>query len=303
VTFWRTDQAAERRRVRRPVESTSLTNSLITRDFVSNLWCVTDTAVTAGLLGDPTRVRILEVLTAGPMRTSELAAATEMSPAALSRHLNLLRKAEVIARRDVADDGRGRAYELQPGALDALAGWLRSTSWAAELAAVSEQPQTRELLARMGGFLDAFAASDVGFFERHLRPDAVLVFPGTSGLFDKRGCLDSVASHPPYRAHHILTEPAVSADGAAGWVGRLQVDQHDRRGPCRSEPARRARAGRSSGSAQRRRDDTATVVTRTRKHACVRTTPPPGRHIVTTTTEAVPRGAVAAKVRCPIPVT
>ena len=97
--------------------------------------------------------------------------------------------------------------------------------------------------------------------------------------------------------------PAVSADGAAGWVGRLQVDQHDRRGPCRSEPARRARAGRSSGSAQRRRDDTATVVTRTRRHACVRTTPPPGRHIVTTTTEAVPRGAVAAKVRCPIPVT
>ena len=85
-----------------------------------------------------------------------------------------------------------------------------------------------------------------------------------------------------------------------GWVGRLQVDQHDRRGPCRSEPARRARAGRSSGSAQRRRDATATVVTRTRKHACVRTTPPPGRHIVTTTTEAVPRGAVAAKVRCPI---
>ncbi len=218
MTFWRTDQAAERRRVRRPVESTSLTNSLITRDFVSNLWCVTDTAVTAGLLGDPTRVRILEVLTAGPMRTSELAAATEMSPAALSRHLNLLRKAEVIARRDVADDGRGRAYELQPGALDALAGWLRSTSWAAELAAVSEQPQTRELLARMGGFLDAFAASDVGFFERHLRPDAVLVFPGTSGLFDKRGCLDSVASHPPYRAHHILTEPAVRLLGAATTV-------------------------------------------------------------------------------------
>jgi len=179
---------------------------------------VTGTAVTASLLGDPTRVRILEALTAGPMRTIELAAATGMTPAALSRHLNLLRKAEVIARRDVADDGRGRAYELQPAPLDALAGWLRSTSWAAELATVSGEPQTRELLARMGGFLDAFAASDVGFFERHLRPDAVLVFPYTRSLFDKQGCIDSVASHPPYRRHQILTEPVVRLLGAATTV-------------------------------------------------------------------------------------
>ena len=90
-----------------------------------------DTAATANLLADPTRVRILEALSAGPMRTAQLSAATGMTPAALSRHLNLLRKAEVVARKDVDDDGRGRAYELRPGALDALAGWLRSASWAA----------------------------------------------------------------------------------------------------------------------------------------------------------------------------
>jgi DNA-binding transcriptional ArsR family regulator len=176
---------------------------------------VGDTAVTAGLLGDPTRVRILEALTAGPLRTAELAAATGMTPAALSRHLNLLRNAQVIARRDVVDDGRGRAYELRPGALDALAGWLRSTGWAAELATVSDQPKARELLARMGGFLDAFAASDTAFFERHLRPDAVLVFPGMSRPVDKQGCIDSVASHPPYRRHRIVTEPLVRMLGAA----------------------------------------------------------------------------------------
>ena len=106
-----------------------------------------DTAATANLLSDPTRVRILEALSAGPMRTAQLSAVTGMTPAALSRHLNLLRKAEVVAREDVADDGRGRAYQLRPAALDALAGWLRSASWAAELAATSAQPQTRELLA------------------------------------------------------------------------------------------------------------------------------------------------------------
>jgi len=176
---------------------------------------VIDTAATASLLGDPTRVRILDALTGGPMRTAQLAAATGMTPAALSRHLNLLRKAEVVARLDVADDGRGRAYQLRPAALDALAGWLRSTSWAAELAAGSAQPQTRRLLGRMGGFLDAFATSDSAFFERHLRPDAVLVFPGMSRPVDKQGCIDSVASHPPYRRHQILTEPIVRLLGAA----------------------------------------------------------------------------------------
>ena len=177
-----------------------------------------DTAATANLLADPTRVRILDALIAGPMRTADLSAATGMTPAALSRHLNLLRKAEVVARKDVAEDGRGRAYELRPAALDALAGWLRSTTWAAELAAASIQPRTRELLARMGGFLDAFAASDTGFFERHLRWDAVLIFPGMSEPVDKQGCLDSVASHPPYRRHEILSEPVVRLLGAATTV-------------------------------------------------------------------------------------
>jgi DNA-binding transcriptional ArsR family regulator len=177
-----------------------------------------DTATTANLLSDPTRVRILETLRAGPMRTAQLSAATGMTPAALSRHLNQLRKAEVVAREDVADDGRGRAYQLRPAALDALAGWLRSASWAAELAEASAQPQTRELLARIGGFLDAFAASDVGFFERHLRADAVLIFPGMSQPVDKQGCLESVASHPPYRRYDIRSEPVVRLLGAATTV-------------------------------------------------------------------------------------
>jgi DNA-binding transcriptional ArsR family regulator len=176
---------------------------------------VIETTAIASLLGDPTRMRILDALTSGPRRTTELAAATGMTPAALSRHLNLLREAQIIARRDVADDGRGRAYELRPAALDALVGWLRSTSWAAELGAVSDQPRTREVLARMGGFLDGFAAGDVAFFQRHLHRDAVLVFPGTANPIDKQGCIDTVGIHPAYRRHQILTEPIVRMLGAA----------------------------------------------------------------------------------------
>jgi DNA-binding transcriptional ArsR family regulator len=152
------------------------------------------------------------------MRTTDLAAATGMSPAALSRHLNLLRGAGVVSRGDVDGDGRGRVYQLRPSALETLSGWLRSTSWAAELAASSDRPRTRELLSRMGGFLDAFAAGDVAFFEQHLRADALMVFPDTAGAFDKLGCLDSVSSHPPYRQHRILAEPAVRLLGASTTV-------------------------------------------------------------------------------------
>lgn len=177
-----------------------------------------DTAATASLLGDPTRVHLLEALTSGPRRTTELATATGMTAAALSRHLKLLRNAGLIVRTDVADDGRGRAYQLRPAALDDLAGWLRSTSWAAELAVVSSQPRTRELLAWMGGFLDAFATGDVAFFDRHLRSDVVLVFPGLERPMGKQACLDSVASHPPYRRHQIIAEPAVRQLGAATTV-------------------------------------------------------------------------------------
>jgi DNA-binding transcriptional ArsR family regulator len=176
---------------------------------------VIDTATTASLLGDTTRVRILDVLSGGPMRTAQLSAATGMTAAALSRHLNLLRKAEVVDRVDVVDDGRGRAYRLRPGALDSFADWLHSTRWAAELAAGSAEPQTRQLLGRMGSFLDAFAAADTGFFERHLRSDAVLVFPGMPRPVGKQGCIDSVASHPPYRRHQILAEPTVRVLGPA----------------------------------------------------------------------------------------
>jgi DNA-binding transcriptional ArsR family regulator len=186
---------------------------------------MTDPAQLASLLSDPTRVRILDALRAGPMRTADLSGATDMTPAALSRHLNLLRTAGVIARRDVDGDGRGRADELRPAALDVLAGWLRSTSWAAELAAASDQPRTRELLARMGGFLDAFATADVGFFARHLRADAVLIFPGMSEPVDKQACLDAVASHSPYKRHDIRGEPVVRLVGAATSVITVTADE------------------------------------------------------------------------------
>ncbi len=201
-----------------------LTRALTTHPSVTYRQRMSEVAVSAGLLSDPTRVRILDVLTGGPLRTSELAAATGMSPAALSRHLNLLRRAGAVVRVDVAEDGRGRAYEIRSAALDDLAVWLHTTRWSSELESTSAEPRTRQLLARVGGFLDAFATCDTAFFERHLRHDVVLVFPGVSYLVDKQGCIDSVASHPPYRRHQVLGTPLVRSLGAAVAVITMTVE-------------------------------------------------------------------------------
>ncbi|MDT3444160.1 metalloregulator ArsR/SmtB family transcription factor [Pseudofrankia sp. BMG5.37] len=193
-----------------------------------------DTAAAARLLADPTRVRLLDALTAGPLRTSELAAAASMSAAAVSRHLQLLRDGDVVERLDVADDGRGRAYRLRPAALEHLADWIRSTTWSAELTAAVSHPRTRELVGRIGGFLDALTDSDVSFFERHLGEEAVLIFPGLAEPIDKRGCIQSVSSHPPYQRHQLLAEPTVQLLGTATTVITLHaevgtaVDDHPR---------------------------------------------------------------------------
>jgi hypothetical protein len=105
-----------------------------------------------------------------------------------------------------------------------LAGWIRSTTWAATLASASKQPQTSELLARMGGFLDAFAEGDESYFERHLRDDAVLIFPGATEPFDKQSCVQSVKDHPPFQRHEILAEPTVQPIGSATTVLTFQAE-------------------------------------------------------------------------------
>src|SRR5215471_1129234 len=155
------------------------------------------------------------------MRSNELARRVGVTTAALSRHLNQLRQAGLIQRSDVETDGRGRRYRLCPDPLD---GWIRRATWASKLAAASTEPAAAVLLARMGGFLDAFAARDVVYFEQRLRDDAVLVFPGAGHVFDKAGCIATVATHELYRHHQVVGEPAVQRAGDSATVLTLLVD-------------------------------------------------------------------------------
>jgi len=185
---------------------------------------VSDPGVIAALLADPTRVHILEALSERPMRSNELARRVGATTAALSRHLNQLRQAGLIQRSDVETDGRGRCYRLCPDPLDTLARWIRHATWASKLAAASTEPAAAVLLARMGGFLDAFAARDVAYFEHRLRDDAVLVFPGAGQVFDKAGCIATVATHGLYRHHQVVGEPAVQRAGESATVLTMLVD-------------------------------------------------------------------------------
>ena len=72
-------------------------------------------------LADPTRRRIVELLTEGEHSAGELAAHFETSRPGVSRHLRVLREQGLVHARD---EGRRRLYSLDPQPLAELDEWL-----------------------------------------------------------------------------------------------------------------------------------------------------------------------------------
>ena len=83
-------------------------------------------------LADPTRRAILERLSRGETRVTELAEPFAMSLNAVSKHIRTLERARLVRRRRV---GREHLLSLQRAALDETAAWIdaQRTSWAARL--------------------------------------------------------------------------------------------------------------------------------------------------------------------------
>jgi len=75
-------------------------------------------------LSDPTRRRIVALLSAGPKRAGELAAEVGMSAPAMSRHLRVLLSALVIADERLDEDARARVFRLRPQSIKAAQAWL-----------------------------------------------------------------------------------------------------------------------------------------------------------------------------------
>lgn len=75
-------------------------------------------------LSDPTRRRIVTLLSRGPKRAGELAAAVGMSAPAMSRHLRVLLSALVITDERLVEDARARVFRLRPQSIKSLQAWL-----------------------------------------------------------------------------------------------------------------------------------------------------------------------------------
>ena len=78
-----------------------------------------DSTLTA--LADPTRRAILQRLSRGEARVTELAEPFDMSLNAVSKHIRMLERARLIRRRKV---GRDHFLSFEPTSLDAVAEWI-----------------------------------------------------------------------------------------------------------------------------------------------------------------------------------
>src|SRR4051794_41864513 len=84
----------------------------------------TDLAPVLTALADPARRRVVQLLSDGPHRAGELAAASGISAPAMSRHLKVLLQAGGVADERPPGGARGGGFWLRPGAVEALGGWV-----------------------------------------------------------------------------------------------------------------------------------------------------------------------------------
>jgi DNA-binding transcriptional ArsR family regulator len=83
-----------------------------------------DLAPLLAALGEPTRFRVVQVLSEGPRRAGELAAIAGVSAPAMSKHLRVLLQAGIVTDERLADDARARMFRLRPVSLVGLRAWL-----------------------------------------------------------------------------------------------------------------------------------------------------------------------------------
>lgn len=86
-------------------------------------------------LADPSRRRMLELLREEERPAGAVAAAFDLTPAAVSQHLKALREAGLVR---VRVDGQRRVYSLDPDGLAAVDAWLATfrTFWSGRLDAL-----------------------------------------------------------------------------------------------------------------------------------------------------------------------
>lgn len=94
-------------------------------------------------LGDPTRRAILSRLSEGPVTVRELAKPFEISAPAVSQHLKVLERAQLIER---TVEAQWRRIKARPQALDPASEWVERhrRDWSERLDALEDYLQTSE---------------------------------------------------------------------------------------------------------------------------------------------------------------
>ncbi|AKT39466.1 ArsR family transcriptional regulator [Chondromyces crocatus] len=97
-------------------------------------------------LADPTRRAILQRLSRGEARVTELAAPFAISLNSVSKHIRMLERAELVRRRRV---GREHFLSFNPAPLDEAARWIaeRQAQWSRRLNALDALLQAEDLAA------------------------------------------------------------------------------------------------------------------------------------------------------------
>jgi DNA-binding transcriptional ArsR family regulator len=94
-------------------------------------------------LSDPTRQRIVEMLSRGPLSSGEIAGRFKVSAPAISQHLKTLRSAKLVRVRAAA---QRRIYELDPDGITEISEWLERIKrfWSTRLDALEMQLKEEE---------------------------------------------------------------------------------------------------------------------------------------------------------------
>ena len=104
---------------------------------------------TLGALADPTRRALLERLTRGEARVTDLARPFDISLNSVSKHIRCLERAGLVRRRR---SGREHILSLNPKPLDKAAAWMdrQRALWTARLDALDELLRAEEAQAPPG---------------------------------------------------------------------------------------------------------------------------------------------------------
>ena len=80
-------------------------------------------AATLAALGDPSRLRIVELLRHGPASVGEIAESLSIRQPQVSKHLRVLSESGIVAGHRAA---RRRIYQLEEAPFEELASWVDS---------------------------------------------------------------------------------------------------------------------------------------------------------------------------------